>query len=278
MRLVKGLIAGALCAVTALTVTGCGMDRDEFNRERQEQINAMNDLMGTPYKNPMLSDYVLAPAPNGNYTLHFEDCGEVDTDGDGFLNANCYRMSVHAKHTYLYDAKRQQAYLNRNKDGQTTITSSVGHGLSVYQDRLDDAVIVTNNRKIGDRMVGVITECGRMRGVSPHLSEMSGYVIEHFDDYRLVHMHEFINKCIYVKVDANGELAEGFERMPNQFSTDWRMARYKLRQMESLPADWWHSTDWERVGDFIIRREAKAAKGSIRYKYKPLKKCECRFE
>ena len=226
----------------------------------------------------MLSDYVLAPAPNGNYTLHYEDCGEVDTDGDGFLNANCYRMSVHAKHTYLYDAKRQQAYLNRNKDGQTAITSSVGHGLSVYQDRLEDAVIVTNNRKIGDTMVGVITECWRMRGESPHLREESALVSEDAGDVYIIHLHSYLKKCVDVKVDANGVLAEGFERLPNKFSTDWRMARYKLRQMESLPANWWRMTDWERLGDFIIRREAFAEKGSIRYKYKDVERCECRFE
>ena len=276
-RVIGAIVAGALCAI--VTLTGCGMDRDEFDRETAEQINAANDLMGTPYKNPMLSDYVLAPDGRGDYTLHYEDCPEVDTDGDGILNANCYRMSVHQKHTYRVDAKQQQAYLNRNKDGQTTLGSGVGNGLVVWQDRLEDAVIVINSRKIGNRRTGVITECWRMRGESPWLREESGFVVEDAGDTYLIHTHTFLRACLDVQVDANGVLAEGFERKDNQFSEDWRMAEYELKKLnERFTVAQMYRREWERVGEFIAERDKWAEKGRIRYDYKPIAKHKCRFE
>ena len=274
MRLVKGLIAGALCAVTALSQTGC---------ESNERV--LTPEVSVENANPYLSNSVMLRhfRNNGEWDLHSADCSAIDANGDGYIDHEHYYLNIFAEHAYIYEAKPEREKLDRYPHRQHTYMSSVGHGFTIYRRELEEAKILYMGRKLGDSAnalwSGTVHERACFSGAPTCARGKSHLVIEDRGDYRVVHVVESIRKCVDVKFDAYGNLAEGFEPLDDRFSTDRRLAKYKLRQWESTPADWWHMTDWTRIGDFIIRREAYAEKGSIRYDYKPLDtEHKCRFE
>ena len=134
----RNFIAGAVCAVIALT--GCGMDRDEFNRERREQINASlsNPLTGRNSNYPA-SDYAVEWRGLERVVHHYT-CPDVDN--------NTVRMTTRWASDYA-DAQYRQSQANRIPKQAHVYTWSDSTTFSVQRKPGEKAVI----RFEGNRLI-----------------------------------------------------------------------------------------------------------------------------
>ena len=263
-RVIGAIVAGALCAIA--TLTGCGMDRDEFDREIKRDIAVANDIMKDSWKDPRLSDYAVETYERG-WRVHLDNCHLVDSNSDGKIDGNGFRWSTGEKLDYRLLAKPKQVKMNQ---GQLTGSSPAGEWFVVSWTRDKGAQILYSG--------GPVVEHWCIRGSQPFGSKMSSTILEDGGDVYIAHYSSMVSlrkQCVDVELDnADMPIDPRFERMPNEFDTNWGKAKAKLKSMNAKPAGIQFAEDWYH-GGFYVERLGAEPKATLTYRNKPIKRHEC---